>query len=103
MSLIYVSEISHPKLRPMLLGFNSVFVSLGILLTSILGLFFDWHQIAAIFSGITVLTFLLMFFIPESPYWLAAFQNNQNDDVEVALQWIYRSSKVLRIITLFVV
>lgn len=93
-SLIYVSEISHPILRPLLLGFNSVFVSLGILLTSILGQFFNWNQMAAIFSGVTVCTFLVMFSIPESPIWLATFQKNRNDEVEASLRWIYKSSKV---------
>ena len=78
----------------MLLGFNSVFVSLGILLTTLLGQFFDWHTIAAIFIGVTMVTFILMFCIPESPYWLAVFQKNRNDDVETALRWIYKSKKV---------
>lgn len=95
-SLIYVSEISHPKLRPMLLGFNSVFVSFGILLTSFLGLFFDWHTISAIFGGATILTFLSTLFIPESPYWLAAFQKDRQNEVESSLQWMYKSSMVCK-------
>lgn len=94
-----MSEISHAKLRPMLLGFNSVFVSFGILMTSFLGLFFDWHTISAIFCGTTILTFLLTLCIPESPYWLAAFQKNRNDDIESSLKWIYKSSKVYFAIT----
>lgn len=77
----------------MLLGFNSVFVSFGILLTSLLGQFFNWHTIAAIFIGATCFTILIMFSIPESPYWLAAFQSNRNDDVESAIRWIYKSKK----------
>lgn len=89
-----MSEISHPKLRPMLLGLNSVAVSFGILLTSFLGQFFDWHSIALIFSGITILTFLLMLFIPESPYWLLAFQKNRSDDAQIALRWIHESTEV---------
>lgn len=95
-SLIYVSEISHPKLRPMLLGLNSVFVSFGILLTSLLGQFFDWHTMAAIFIGGTIFTCLMMLSIPESPYWLATFQKDRNDDIESSLQWIYKSSKVFK-------
>lgn len=93
-SLIYVSEIAHPTLRPMLLGFNSVFVSLGILLVSVLGQFFIWYSIAAIFSGITILTFILMLCIPESPQWLAAFRKHRSIDIEHALRWIYKSNKV---------
>lgn len=92
--MIYASEISHAKLRPMLLGLNSVFVSLGILLTSFFGQFFDWQTIAAIFIGVTFLTFLLMFCIPESPYWLAVFQTNRTNDIDAALRWIYTSEKV---------
>lgn len=92
-SLIYVSEIAHPKLRPMLLGFNSVFVSFGILLTSLLSQFFNWHAIAAIFGVSTIIAFIIIFFIPESPYWLAAFHSNRIDDIELAVRWIYKSKK----------
>lgn len=92
-SLIYMSEISHPKLRPMLLGLNSVFVALGILLTSFMGLFFNWHIIAAIFIGLIIFSFVMIFLIPESPYWLAVFQQNRDDDIESSLRWIYKSKK----------
>lgn len=92
--MIYVSEISHPKLRPMLLSFNSVFVSLGILLTSVLGQFFDWRTVSAIFIGGSVVSTLLMFCIPESPHWLATFRKSRSDEFEASLRWIYKSSEV---------
>lgn len=95
-SLIYMSEISHPKLRPMLLGLNSVFVALGILLTSFLGQFYNWHTIAAIFIGLIAFSFVMIFSIPESPYWLAVFQQNRDDDIESSLHWIYKSKKRVR-------
>lgn len=81
----------------MLLSFNSVFVSLGILLTSVLGQFFDWRTMSAIFLGGTIFTTILMFCMPESPYWLAAFQTNRMDDIESSLRWIYKSPEVLTV------
>jgi facilitated trehalose transporter len=93
-SLIYVSEIAHPKLRPMLLSFNSVFVSLGILLTYILGIYFSWRTIALIYSYTTLISFILILIVPESPYWYLAFRTGQVDKAEQSIRWIYRNSKV---------
>lgn len=93
-SMIYVSEIAHPKFRPMLLSFNSVFVSFGILLTSVCGLFFDWRTIAIINGGASILSFLLILFIPESFYWLIYFKKNRSDEAEIAIGRIYRSKMV---------
>lgn len=87
----------------MLLGLNVAFTSFGILLTSILGQFFGWRVIAAIFSGLTVLTFAAITIIPESPQWLAVFQSDQMDAIETAVQWIYTSKDVSNYIEPFLV
>lgn len=94
-SIIYVSEITHPKVRPMLLTFNSVFVSCGILFTSILALFFDWRSIAVIYGFMSILSFfIILISIPESPYWLVAFTSNSHAQAAKAIKCIYRQSNV---------
>lgn len=91
-SLIYVSEIAHPKFRPMLLSCNSVFVSLGILLISVCGLYFDWQTIAVINGGASVVSFLLILLIPESFHWL--IYSDRSEEAKNAIGRIYISKMV---------
>lgn len=90
-ALIYVSEIAHPNLRPMLLSCNSVFVSLGILLTYVLDNHFHWRTIAIIYVVMTLASLALILIIPESPYWLIAFAN-QPHNAEQSVRWIYSNN-----------
>lgn len=93
-SLIYVAEIAHPQYRPMLLSFNSVFVSFGILLTSVCGLFFDWRTIAVVNGAASVLSFLIILLIPESFLWLLHFKSGRSLEAEKAISRIYTSKVV---------
>ncbi|XP_063985598.1 facilitated trehalose transporter Tret1-2 homolog [Diachasmimorpha longicaudata] len=79
-SIVYVIEITHPRIRAMMLCLNSVFVSLGILLTCVLALFLDWRKIAMVFTALNTAFLFLLFIIPESPYWLICF-DNQSDQL----------------------
>ncbi|XP_030757362.1 facilitated trehalose transporter Tret1-like [Sitophilus oryzae] len=88
-ALVYVSEIAHPKFRPMLLSLNSVFVTFGILLTCVLGFWFNWRLMSKIFFGLVFLTTIGLCFIPESPYWLVVFQNDKSACAR-SLRWIYK-------------
>ncbi|XP_030759587.1 facilitated trehalose transporter Tret1-like isoform X2 [Sitophilus oryzae] len=92
-AIVYVSEISHPKYRPMLLTFNSVFVTLGILITCLLGFRLHWRLMVKIFFGMVCITMASLFFIPESPYWLIVFRNDITESRK-SMRWIYTDNKV---------
>lgn len=81
--LIYISELTHPLVRPMLLCLNSVFVSLGILITCCLAVMLDWRQITIVFLVLECCIFFILFFVPESPYWLVCFQNGMLDEKRI--------------------
>ncbi|CAH0549121.1 unnamed protein product [Brassicogethes aeneus] len=92
-SLVYVSEITHQNTRAMLLSLNSVFVSFGILLTCILGLWLQWRTMSLVFCGLIVLSFIGLFFVPESPHWLVVFKNDPNEAAK-SLRWIYSNNQI---------
>ncbi|XP_018561702.1 facilitated trehalose transporter Tret1-like isoform X1 [Anoplophora glabripennis] len=94
-ALVYVSEITHPKLRPMLLGLNSVFVTFGILLTCVLGSFLQWRTMSFIYFIIVLLTCISMcLVIPESPHWLVTFKNDTQNAAK-SVHWIYSRNYAL--------
>lgn len=96
-SIIYVSEIADARLRPALLGLNSVYVSLGILVTCVLGMFFEWRRIAVIYMLMTAASALLLCLLPESPRWLCTFRPDEVTPAKDALRWLYRRQEVRRV------
>lgn len=68
---IYVAETCEPKYRGPLLASLPLGLSLGCLLVHIWGTFFTWQTTAAISVSLPVLGFILIWFYPESPAWLA--------------------------------
>lgn len=73
----YVSELSHAKYRPAFSGLLMLYASLGILIVSVLQIFFTWQQ-TALFCCIffTIILVLCIYYLPESPVWLAKFRSD---------------------------
>jgi SP family facilitated glucose transporter-like MFS transporter 8 len=82
-ALVYISELTHPEVRPMLLCLNSVFVSLGILITCCLAVLLDWRKMAIVFLILECFIFFALYYVPESPYWLVCFRNGMSDKKRV--------------------
>ncbi|KAF5201579.1 Sugar transporter erd6-like [Thalictrum thalictroides] len=81
---VYIAEIAPQEMRGGLGSVNQLSVTLGIMLAYLLGLFVNWRVLAVL--GILPCTILIpgLFFIPESPRWLAKM--GLMDDFEVSLQ-----------------
>ncbi|GLT58028.1 hypothetical protein SLA2020_309540 [Shorea laevis] len=81
---VYIAEISPQNLRGSLGSVNQLSVTIGIMLAYLLGIFVQWRILAVI--GILPCTILIpgLFFIPESPRWLAKM--GMTEDFEASLQ-----------------
>ncbi|KAL3505302.1 hypothetical protein ACH5RR_035143 [Cinchona calisaya] len=81
---VYIAEIAPQNMRGGLGSVNQLSVTIGIMLAYLLGHFFNWRVLAVL--GILPCLALIpgLFFIPESPQWLAKM--GMTDDFEVSLQ-----------------
>uniref|UniRef100_A0A2P2LFF2 Sugar transporter ERD6-like 6 n=1 Tax=Rhizophora mucronata TaxID=61149 RepID=A0A2P2LFF2_RHIMU len=81
---IYIAEISPQNLRGSLGSVNQLSVTIGIMLAYLFGIFIQWRILAVL--GILPCTVLIpgLFFIPESPRWLAKM--GMTEDFEASLQ-----------------
>ncbi|KAI4995440.1 hypothetical protein ZWY2020_035343 [Hordeum vulgare] len=81
---VYIAEISPRNKRGALGCVNPLSVTLGMVLAYVLGMLVPWRMLAVI--GTLPCTILIpgLFFIPESPRWLAKM--NKMDDSEASLQ-----------------
>ncbi|KAK4778943.1 hypothetical protein SAY86_006471 [Trapa natans] len=81
---MYIAEISPQNMRGSLGAINQLSITVGIMIAYLLGLFLQWRLLAVL--GTLPCLFLIpgLFFIPESPRWLAKM--GMNEDFEAALQ-----------------
>ncbi|XP_025199124.1 facilitated trehalose transporter Tret1-like [Melanaphis sacchari] len=88
--LVYVSEISHPSYKQVLLSLNSVFFSGGILLSTCLA-DLEWKVINLSFVIFTIVNMaLIIIYLPESPIWILKFKSSEHvDKAKMAVKHIY--------------
>ncbi|EPS62019.1 hypothetical protein M569_12773, partial [Genlisea aurea] len=81
---IYVAEISPQNLRGALGSMYQLGVTSGILISYLLGLFVEWRLLALLGALLCLALIPGLFFIPESPRWLAKMR--MTDDFEASLR-----------------
>lgn len=89
-SYIYVAEITTPEKRGVLSALGPGLVSTGIFIVYSLGAFIHWRQVAAICAGVSLLTPFLMYFVPESPLWLAS--KGQMKEAYSSMFWLRQNN-----------
>ncbi|GAB6025926.1 Facilitated trehalose transporter Tret1 [Chamberlinius hualienensis] len=83
---VYISEISPPKIRGILMSFHELALNIGILLMYVLGTYIRWDWLAIVCAAILALMAFLMLYLPETPRWL--IMNNRREEAEISLQWL---------------
>ncbi|OJD14515.1 hypothetical protein AJ78_05129 [Emergomyces pasteurianus Ep9510] len=107
---IYIAEAVHVKQRGFFGAFTQVMTNVGILVSQSLGYFLSrdslWRIILAVAGAIGALELIGLFFVPESPVWLAEHQRaaharrilqrirGKNEDIEPEVKaWRIPSSE----------
>ncbi|KAJ4883822.1 Sugar transporter ERD6-like 6 [Raphanus sativus] len=81
---VYIAEIAPQNMRGGLGSVNQLSVTIGIMLAYLLGLFVPWRILAVLGTLPCIVLIPGLFFIPESPRWLAKM--GMTDDFETSLQ-----------------
>lgn len=81
---VYIAEITPKNLRGGLTTTNQLSITTGTLVVYLLGMLVEWRLLAIMGIIPCVLVILGLFFIPESPRWLAKV--GKNEEFEAALQ-----------------
>ena len=81
-----MAEITVPSLRGILSSTAGVAVIFGLLTQFLLGTFLKWRTVALVSAVVPVTSFILLFFVPESPYWLII--KNRPEDARKCIAWL---------------
>ncbi|XP_020106009.1 sugar transporter ERD6-like 6 [Ananas comosus] len=81
---VYIAEIAPQNMRGALGAVNQLSITIGVLLAYLLGMFVPWRLLAVIGTLPCIILVPGLFFIPESPRWLAKM--GLMEDFETSLQ-----------------
>ncbi|KAB0796131.1 hypothetical protein PPYR_10192 [Photinus pyralis] len=87
-TLTYITEISSPSARGVLLSFKGIFWGLGSMSVFLLGAFIHWRTIAWINCLLPLIPFVLTLFVKESMLWLVG--KGRIDDAKESLVYFNR-------------
>lgn len=95
---VYMSEVSPPHTRGMLVGLHGVGVVTAYILAAICALAFSfvtspvqWRLIYIVLTGVALLFLVTICFLPESPRWLMG-HGRENDSLKV-LEYLHRTKR----------
>ncbi|EXC31835.1 Sugar transporter ERD6-like 5 [Morus notabilis] len=81
---IYIAEITPKNIRGAFTAVHQLMICCGVSLTYLIGAFVNWRILAILGTIPCIIQLLGLFFIPESPRWLAKI--GQEKECEAALQ-----------------
>ncbi|KAK9888537.1 hypothetical protein WA026_000783 [Henosepilachna vigintioctopunctata] len=84
--LTYVAEVCQPHMRGMLSSASTMAVISGVMIQFILGTFLDWRHVALCCSCLPLISFSLLFLIPETPIWLLS--NGHFEEAKKSIAWL---------------
>ncbi|KAM3964301.1 facilitated trehalose transporter Tret1 [Aphomia sociella] len=91
---VYVSECCDPEIRGRLGSLPTLSMSFGILLSYIAGNWLEWRLLAFFSAVFTVVLFVFLLPLPESPVWL---ETHGSDPAE-AVKWLHLSKRATVIV-----
>ncbi|CAG9531729.1 unnamed protein product [Cercopithifilaria johnstoni] len=99
---VYISEISSPNYRGYLLTSFQMFITFGLasanivasMLSYIEPIYIGWRLMFSFTIIPTLIQFVIVLFMPESPRWLCA-NDRQEEGIKVT-QWLYQNDKNLQ-------
>ncbi|XP_068209026.1 facilitated trehalose transporter Tret1-like [Palaemon carinicauda] len=80
---LLISELSDPTIRGSMLASEEIMVSFGLLVMYVMAQELYWSTAVAVGAVTTTVVFVLCFFLPESPFWLA--RNGQYERAKTSL------------------